>query len=74
MRCFSESVKAEVMRQMSLPIRQSVVWISEELSTHVFTHYNYRNAWLLQREVLPASEKEPWGCPGFVDRSIGVMP
>ena len=48
---------------MSPPHRQSVAWISEELGIHLATFYNWRKAWRLQGEVVPASEKEPegWG-------------
>ena len=35
--------------------------ISEELGIHVVTLYNWRKAWRLQGEVVPASEKEPEG-------------
>lgn len=33
--------------------------ISEELGIHVITFYNWRKAWRLQGEVVPASEYEP---------------
>ena len=46
---------------MSPPQRQSVAQISEELGIHVVTLYNWRKAWRLQGEVVPASEKEPEG-------------
>ena len=46
---------------MSPPQRQSVARISEELGIHVVTLYNWRKAWRLQGEVVPASEKEPEG-------------
>jgi transposase len=48
---------------MSPPHRQSVARISEELGIHVVTLYNWRKAWRLQEEVVPASEKDPegWG-------------
>ena len=46
---------------MSPPMRQSVARISEELGIHVVTLYNWRKAWRLQGEVVPASEKEPEG-------------
>ncbi len=43
---------------MSQLIRQSVARISEELGIYVVTLYNWRKAWRLQGEVMPASEKE----------------
>ena len=46
---------------MSPPQRQSVARIAEELGIHVVTLYNWRKAWRLQGEVVPASEKEPEG-------------
>ena len=63
MRRYSEAVKADVRRRMSPPMRQSVAQISAELGIHVVTLYNWRKAWRLQGEVVPASEKDPdgWG-------------
>ena len=63
MRRYSEAVKADVRRRMSPPQRQSVAQISAELGIHVVTLYNWRKAWRLQGEVVPASEKDPegWG-------------
>ena len=61
MRRYSEAVKADVRRRMSPPMRQSVARISEELGIHVVTLYNWRKAWRLQGEVVPASEKDPEG-------------
>jgi transposase len=61
MRRYSEAVKADVRRRMSPPMRQSVSQISAELGIHVVTLYNWRKAWRLQGEVVPASEKEPEG-------------
>ena len=61
MRRYSEAVKADVRRRMSPPHRQSVAQISAELGIHVASLYNWRKAWRLQGEVLPASEKEPEG-------------
>ncbi|WP_225322876.1 transposase [Synechococcus sp. RSCCF101] len=61
MRRYSEAVKADVKRRMSPPERQSVARISEELGIHVVTLYNWRKAWRLQGEVVPASEREPEG-------------
>ncbi len=61
MRRYSETVKADVRRRMSPPHRQSVARISEELGIHVVTLYNWRKAWRLQGDMVPASEKEPEG-------------
>jgi transposase len=63
MRRYSESVKADVRRRMSLPQRQRVARISEELGIHAVTLYNWRKAWRQQGEVVPASQKDPegWG-------------
>ena len=61
MRRYSEAVKADVRRRMSPPQRQSVAKISAELGIHVVTLYNWRKAWRLQGEVVPASEKDPDG-------------
>ena len=63
MRRYSEAVKADVRRRMSPPQRQSVAQISAELGIPVVTLYNWRKAWRLQGEVVPASEKDPdgWG-------------
>ena len=61
MRRYSEAVKADARRRMSPPMRQSVAQISEELGIHVVTLYNWRKAWRLQGEVVPASEKDPEG-------------
>jgi transposase len=60
---YSEVVKADVRRQMGPLHRQSVAQISAELCIHVVTLYNWRKAWRLQGEVVPASEKDPdgWG-------------
>jgi len=62
MRRYSEAVKADVRRRVSPPHRQSVAQISAELGIHVASLYNWRKAWRLQGEVVPASEKEPEGC------------
>ena len=72
MRCYSEAVKADVRRRMSPPQRQSVAQISEELGIHVVTLYNWRKAWRLQGEVVPASEKEPEQGLLEVTQRIGV--
>ena len=58
MRRYSEAVKADVRRRMSPPQRQSVAQISAELGIHVVTLYNWRKAWRLQGEVVPASERD----------------
>ena len=59
MRRYSEAVKADVRRRMSPPYRQSVAQITAELGIHIVTLYNWRKAWRLQGEVVPASEKDP---------------
>ena len=46
---------------MTPPNRQSVSQISAELGIHVASLYNWRKAWRLVGEVVPASEKEPEG-------------
>jgi transposase-like protein len=61
MRRYSVAVKADVRRRMSPPHTKTVVQISAELGIHVVTLYNWRMAWRLQGEVVPASEKEPEG-------------
>ena len=61
MRRYSEAVKADARGRMSPPMRQSVARISEELGIHVVTLYNWRKAWRLQGEVVPASDKDPEG-------------
>jgi transposase len=43
MRRYSKAAKADVRRRMSLPHRQSVAQISEELGIHVITLYNWRS-------------------------------
>lgn len=58
---YSEAFKADVKRRMRPPQRQSVAQISAELGIHVVSLYNWRKAWRLQGEVVPASEKEPEG-------------
>jgi len=59
MRRYNEAVKADMRRRISPPQRQSVSQITEELGLHVLTLYNWRKAWRLQGEVVPAFEKEP---------------
>jgi transposase-like protein len=72
MRRYSEAVKADVRRRMSPPHRQSVAQISAELGIHVVTLYNWRKAWRLQGEVVPASEKDPEGW-GATDKFTVVL-
>jgi transposase len=72
MRRYSEAVKADVRRRMSPPHRQSVAQISTELGIHVVTLYNWRKAWRLQGEVVPASEKDPEGW-GATDKFTVVL-
>jgi transposase-like protein len=57
---------------MSPPQRQSVAQISTELGIHVVTLYNWRKAWRLQGEVVPASEKDPEGW-GATDKFTVVL-
>jgi transposase len=61
MRRYSEAVKVDVSRRMSPPRRKSVAQISEGLGIHLETLFNWRKAWRLQGEVLPASERDPDG-------------
>ena len=72
MRRYSEAVKADVRRRMSPHMRQSVAQISAELGIHVVTLYNWRKAWRLQGEVVPASEKDPEGW-GATDKFTVVL-
>jgi hypothetical protein len=72
MRRYSEAVKADVRRRMSPPQRQSVAQISAELGIHVVTHYIWRKTWRLQGEVVPASEKDPYGW-GATDKFTVVL-
>ena len=72
MRRYSEAVKADVRRRMSPPMRQSVAQISAELGIHVVTLYNWRKAWRLQGEVVPASDKDPEGW-GATDKFTVVL-
>ena len=72
MRRYSEAVRADVRRRMSPPMRQSVAQISAELGIHVVTLYNWRKAWRLQGEVVPASEKDPEGW-GATDKFTVVL-
>ncbi len=44
--------------------------ISADLGIHVVTLYNWRKAWWLQGEVVPASEKDPEGW-GATDKFTG---
>ncbi len=72
MRRYSEAVKADVRRRMRPPMRQSVAQISAELGIHVVTLYNWKKAWRLQGEVVPASEKDPEGW-GATDKFTVVL-
>ena len=72
MRRYSEAVKADVRRRMGQRHRQSVAQISAELGIHVVTLYNWRKAWRLQGEVVPASEKDPEGW-GATDKFTVVL-
>jgi transposase len=72
MRRYSEAVKTDVRRRMSPPQRQSVAQISAELCIHFVTLYNWRKAWRLQGEVVPASEKDPEGW-GATDKFTVVL-
>ncbi|MEA5441884.1 transposase [Cyanobium gracile] len=72
MRRYSEAVKADVRRLMTPPHRQSVARISQELGIHVVTLHNWRKAWRLQGEVVPASEKDPEGW-GATDKFTVVL-
>jgi transposase-like protein len=49
-----------------------VAQISAELGIHVVTVYNWRKAWRLQGEVVPASEKDPEGW-GATDKFTVVL-
>ena len=69
---YSEAVKADVRWRISPPMRQSVAQISAELGIHVVTLYNWRKAWRLQGEVVPASEKDPEGW-GATDKFTVVL-
>jgi transposase len=72
MRRYSEAVEADVRRRMSPPHRQSVAQISAALGIHIVTLYNWRKAWRLQEEVVPASKKDPEGW-GATDRFTVVL-
>jgi transposase-like protein len=49
-----------------------VAQISAELGIHVASLYNWRKAWRLQGEVVPASEKDPEGW-GATDKFTVVL-
>ena len=72
MRRYNEADKADVRRRMSPPQRQSVAKISAELSIHVVTLYNWRKAWRVEGQVVPASQKDPEGW-GPADKFTVVM-
>ena len=49
---------------MSPPQRKTVAQIYAELGIHVASLYNWRKAWWLQGQVVPASQKDQEGwCP-----------
>ena len=73
MRRYSEALKADVMRRMSPPQRQSVARISEETGIHICTLYAWRKGWRLEVEVVPASQKGPEGW-SVADTFTVVMP
>ena len=72
MRRYSEAAKIDVRRRMSPPMRHSVDHISAELGIQVVTLYNWREAWRLQGEVVPASEKDPEGS-GATDKFTVIL-
>jgi len=72
MRPYSEAVKADVCRRMSLPHRQRVAEDAQELGIHVITIYKWRKAWRLQGEVVPATQKDPEGW-GTTDKFTVVL-
>jgi len=55
---YSEAVKADLKRRMRSPQRRRVAQVSPELGIHLVNLYNWRQAWRLQTEVVPVSEKE----------------
>ncbi|MCX5936798.1 MAG: helix-turn-helix domain-containing protein [Cyanobium sp. LacPavin_0920_WC12_MAG_62_9] len=63
---------ADVRRRISPLFRQSVAQISAELGIYVVTLYNWRKAWRLQGEAVPAPEKEPEGW-NTADKFIVVL-
>ena len=67
---YIEAVKADVRRRMSPPHRQSVVQISADQGIHIVTLYNWRKAWRLQGEAVPASEKDPDGLSAAVKLTV----
>jgi len=71
-RRYSEVVKVDVRRRMSLLHRQSLSQISAELDIHEVTLYNLKKGSRLQGEVAPASEKEPEGW-GATDKFTVVL-
>ena len=72
MRRYSEAIKADVRRRMSLPNRQSVARISVETGIHPATLYLWRKGWRLEGEVVPASQKDPEGW-GAADKFMVVL-
>ena len=72
MRRYSEAVKADVTMQISPPQSQSVARISKELGIHMMTPYWWSKASQPQREVVPASQKNPEGW-GTADKFTEVL-
>ena len=72
MRRYSEALKADVMRRMSPPQRQSVARILEETGIHICTLYAWRKGWRLEGEVVPASQRDPEGW-GAADKFTVVL-
>jgi transposase-like protein len=60
-RRYSDTVKADIRRQMILPARQSVTRISEETCIHICTLYAWCKAWRMEGEVVPAFPQGPEG-------------
>ena len=58
MRRYNEAVKADVKKRMSPPGPQDMARSSQQLGIHGATLYSQRKAWRLQREVMPAAEKD----------------
>jgi transposase len=54
-RRYGEAVKADIMKRMKPPARQSAARMSEETGIHIATLYAWRKGWRLEGEVVPAS-------------------
>ena len=50
-----------MLRKLIAPKRLGVAWSSAELGIHVVTLRSLRKSWLMQGELVPASEKDPEG-------------